>query len=308
VDFVKQDHVQAGLSVVVIGTAVGWVLWKIRKAHFLGSIPEEVRSCLRKSCGFALCTLGLGSTPVFIFRKLGWKAIRPLYTQFLYNNVYTTILSLVGVLALSIFAILYPINENKRTKYTLWASTCLSVGTMFAPIALTPRDILTTVSGYVIGLTVPTAISIAISPNFLFLNIFSFLSMSLTTMFMQSQAIPWVINRRHVERGLIPIIPTGITSSIVLPFIFGMALLMMLHMNLFVWYIKDCHEKKKIPVEQKKRSWFFKIDGTDEVTNGMIIAGYVFYTFLRIWWEMMRLIKRSVTELVSRGRIREALE
>jgi len=301
------------LAVAVIGTGVCWVLWKIRKAHFRGLIPEDVRSCLRKSCNFAICTLSLGSLPVFAFRRLGWEVIKPVYIQFFYRNVYTTILTLFGAISVSILAILYPINQDKKTKYKLWASTCLSVGTIVAPIVLTPRDILTTVSGYVIGLTVPAALSIAISPNFLFLNLFSFLSMALSTMFMHSQAIPWVINRRHLAKGFVPVIPSSLTSSVVLPFILGSALLMMLHLNLFVWYIKDCHDKKKNPVEEKKRGKIssllnMQIDGTDEVSNGMIIAGYVLYTFLRVWWEMMRLLKRSVTEIISKGRIREALE
>jgi len=301
------DSVQTGLFIAVISTGLGWVLWKIRKGHFLGEISQEVRICLRKSSAFAVCTLGLGSLPVFTFRRLGWEFIKPLYKNFLFKNIYFVIISVTGAIALAILAILYPIKHNKKLKYPLWVATCLSMGTLVAPIILTPRDILTTASGYVIGLTVPAAISCAISPNFLFLNIVSFLLMSLSTLFMHSVAIPWVINRRHIASGILSIVPVGFSTSVILPFIFGCTILMMLHINLFVWYVKECHEKKLLS-NKSERSSIFQIDGTDEVTNGMIIAGYVVYTFLRVSWEMMRLLKRSVTELIRKGRIRDALD
>jgi len=285
----------------MLGTALGWVLWKVRKGHFLGEIPLQVRTCLRKSCAFALCTLGLGSLPIFSFRKLGWENIKPLYTEFLYRNIYTASLGLFGVIALVLLAIFYPVHQNKKIKYQLWASSCLSVGTALAPIVLTPRDILTTVSGYVLGLTVPAALSMAVSTNFLFLNLFSFISMFLSTLFMHSAAIPWIINRRHVSSGSVQVVPIHITSSLMLPFILGCSLVMMLHINLFVWHIKQSHEKKKMDIKAGVSSSIMHIDGTDEVTNGMIIACYVVYTWLKIWWEMMRLLKRSVSQLIRRG-------
>jgi hypothetical protein len=286
----------------------------MRKGHFFGSIPDDVRLCLKKSCGFALCTLGVGSLPVFAFRRLGWQSIKPLYTKYLFSNVYVGAMVVVGTILLAVFAVAFPIRQNKRLKYQLWLSTCLSVGTLIAPIVLTPKDILTIVSGYVIGLTVPTAIACAISPNFLFLNVFSFLSMVLSTLFMHTSAIPWIINRRHIASGTQIMIPLELTSSFILPFIVGCALIMMLHTNLFVWYVKKCHETQNEELSAGssrktfKKALITKIDGTDEVTNGMIIAGYVVYTFLRIWWQILKHLSKSTYKLLRTGRVHDALE
>jgi len=299
--------VQSGFTIALICTSLGWVLWKIRKGHFLGEITEEVRICLRKSSAFAGCTLGLGSIPVFAFRRLGWEVIKPLYNDFLFKNAYITVLTVIGTVSLAALAILFPIKQNKKLKYQLWIASCLSVGTLLAPIVLTPRDILTAASGYVIGLTLPAAITCAFATNFLFLNVVSFLTMSICTIFMHSTAIPWIINRRNIASGIVSLVPVGVSTSMILPFIVGSSLLMMLHMNLFVWFVKECHEKKKIQPNKPATS-IFHIDATDEITNGMIIASYVVYTFLKVWWEMMRLFKRSVTELIRKGSVREALE
>jgi len=296
--------------------SVVWLLFKIRKGHFFGNIPEDVRLCLRKSCGFALCTLGVGSLPVFVFRRLGCQTIKPLYKNFLFNNVYVGAMVIVGTVLLAALAVAFPIKQNKRFKYQLWLTTCLSVGTLIAPIVLTPKDILTIVSGYVIGLTVPTAIACAISPNFLFLNAFSFLSMVLSTLFMHTSAIPWIINRRHLASGTQLMIPLEVTSSFILPFIIGFALVMMLHTNLFVWYVKRCHETQNVEQSagtsrktvKSKKSMMTKLDGTDEVTNGMIIAGYVVYTFLRIWWQILKHLSKSTYKLLRRGKIQDALD
>jgi len=51
---------------------------------------------------------------------------------------------------------------------------------------------------------------------------------------------------------------------------------------------------KHDPLEEQE-SW--TIDGTDEVTNGMIIAGYSVFTFLQVWWEAVKLVGSLVRRL-----------
>jgi len=309
-EFISSDTAKIGTAVILLGGGAAWLLLKMRQGHYLGKITQETRVCLRKSGAFAIGSLALGSIPVFAMRKLGWSTVKPLYVDILFRNRYTGVITLVSVLLLAVFSVVFPVKKNKYTKYELWAATCLTVGTMLAPIVLTPSDILTITSGYVLGLTIPIAVTCAVSPNFLFLNAFALFSVSLSTIFMHHFAIPWVIHRRHQIAGTVPYLPARTISTLLLSTALMCAVLMMVNVNLFVGHVQKCHDaknqtpdkskarvkskggvarpKKHAPLEYEESSW--KIDGTDEVTNGIIIAGYSVFTFLQVWWEAMKLL------------------
>jgi len=187
-------------------------------------------------------------------RALGWSVVKPLYMDILFRNRYTGAVTLVSILLLAIFAVVFPVRKSKNTKYELWTATCLTVGTVLAPIVLTPRDILTITTGYVLGLTVPIAVTCAVSPNFLFLNGCALLSTTLSTIFMHHKAIPWVIHRRHRIAGTVPYIPTGTISTLLLSTVIVSGILMVFNVNLFVKHVQACHEAKgQTPEKPRKK-------------------------------------------------------
>jgi len=310
-EFFSADGVRAGVAVVLLGSGTAWLLLKMKQGHYLGKITQETRLTLRKSSAFAVGSLALGSIPLFVLRQMEWSTVKPLYVDVLFRNRYTGVLTVLSTILLAVFAVIFPIRKNKSLKYELWASTCLAVGTVIAPIILTPRDPLTIASAYVLGLTLPIALTCAISPNFLFLNACALLTTSLSTAFMHQFAIPWVIHRRHHIAGTVPYLPTGTLSTFLLGTVLMSGVLMMINTNLFVWHVQKSHEPKETKVEVKRRkggvsrpkhvpleeqeSW--TIDGTDEVTNGMIIAGYSVFTFLQVWWEAVKLVGSLVRRL-----------
>jgi hypothetical protein len=113
--------------------------------------------CLRQSAGFALASWGIGCAPTFVVRRLGWSYCRPFYQEVLFSNWYTSAASVILPLFLAGVTVIFqgteqifiplslPGKENPKLKKELWAASCLSAGTVVAPLFFQPRDILSIV-------------------------------------------------------------------------------------------------------------------------------------------------------------------
>jgi len=178
-------------------------------------------------------------------------------------------------------------------KNQLWGLSCLSTGTVLAPLFFQPRDILTIIGGYIVGLTLPLAATISVASNFILLNVMSVIGMVTGTVFMRNTALPFLLRRRYADRKI------PLSSISALNVTFGSTLLtslcMLLGVNGFVYYVQKCVEHKE---SRKKPKWML-FDGTDAVTNGLLIAGGVGFVFVSIFRKIVKYLfgqKKHYTE------------
>jgi len=147
---------------------------------------------------------------------------------------------------------------------------------VIAPVFLNPPGVLTLAGGYAAGLVVPVASAVALAPSFLTLNVASLLGMGFGTFFMNRIGIPYLLQKRGATDAILALSSSAgilMSSSILCS-----AFLLLATVNAHVLYIENYHRTQRLDTEKK---WYV-LDGTDEVANGIIMAGYTGFTFYRI--------------------------
>eukprot|EP01127_Copromyxa_protea_P001644 TRINITY_DN11600_c0_g1_i1.p1 TRINITY_DN11600_c0_g1~~TRINITY_DN11600_c0_g1_i1.p1 ORF type:complete len:321 (-),score=62.21 TRINITY_DN11600_c0_g1_i1:72-1034(-) len=282
----KREHYAVAASVVIFGGGSLWLLNKLRKEVGRTILPET-RACLQQSTGYALASWAIGCAPTFAVRRLGWDFCKPLYKEVLFSNSYTTAASVVLPVALASFAILFSGKKSPTTKKQLWLGSCLSIGTVVAPLFFTPRDTLSIVGGYVLGMTLPVAATICSATNFFMLNFMGLVGLVGGALFMRNTGLPYFLTRRHGRVTL-----SNLTS---LNVAFGttmmMSLMMLVATNVFVYYVQKSHEDAANP---EKKPILLGFDGTDPISNGMVIAGSVGIVFARLLHKLVTFPLRMV--------------
>jgi len=137
------------------------------------------------------------------------------------------------------------------------------------------------------GMTIAVGAAMSVASNFFVLNSVAVVGVVCSTIFMRDTFLPFVLNRRYAQLGLA--IPA--TTKAALKFGFSVTLLaspfLLLSTNSLVYYIKKCHDQKNEPTD-KKPKWMV-IDGTDPVTNGMILASSIGLVFAGMFYQILTL-------------------
>lgn len=282
----KREHYAVAGSIIIFGGGSLWLLNKLRKEVGRTILPET-RTCLQQSTGYALASWAIGCAPTFAVRRLGWDFCKPLYKEVLFSNSYTTAASIVLPVALASFAILFSGKKSPIAKKQLWLASCLSIGTVAAPLFFTPRDTLSIVGGYVLGLTIPIAAALCSATNFFILNFMGLAGMVGGALFMRNTGLPYFLARRH---GRV-LLSNTTTLNVAFGTTMVMSLMMLAATNVFVYYVQKSHENAADP---EKKPMLLGFDSTDPISNGMVIAGSVGLVFVRLLHKLVTFPLRMV--------------
>jgi len=295
-------------AIALFGGGFAW-LFKQMTTTGVFRISADTGACLKKSVFYAVLSWVIGLAPVGLFRKLGWDRVQPMYQNLLYANPYTSFLTLVTPIILAACTVVLPA-EKKSLKHKIWPAACLSAGVALAPAFMKPRDLITIAGGLTTGLVAPLAAAVAVSPNFVVLNIAAVLGMGMGTLFMQSTGIPWILERRHRDKASAALqssFNSGVTS-LALPSAIVSAFFLIVTVNAHVVFVEKCfrakdkkesQDKKGDKKDEKKEDLklfainkWVPFDGTDEVTNGLLMASYAGFTFYKILSSVVRAAKK----------------
>jgi len=274
--------------VLLFGCGFAWIFRQMAKTDFGYQISSNTKACLRESVGYAAASWVLAMAPIGLVRKLGWENFSSFYYDVLWRNSYTTFLSFVAPVLLAAVTLFYPIKQDRLVKHELWAASCITAGIAVAPIFFKPRNLVTIAGGYTVGLVAPIAVALTMSSDFLKLNIFSFLGMGVGTLFMHNTGIPFVLSRRQ-QTGAVSSTVTSLMATAVV----ANAFFLLTTVNAHVLFIEKCHrESSQKTVEKPKWSLSRFFDGTDPVSNGLLMASYTGFTFYRLLSASVRLARK----------------
>jgi len=295
-NFFSQLATKEGATLCGAGLLFGggslWLLKLSTSLKAFSKITPDTKKCLQQSVGYAGLSWVLGLTPVFILRRLGWDRIQYFYSEVLFRNPMTTVLSALLPILMAAVAVLFP-KHLKNNKHQLLVASSVSAGVILGPAFLQKRPFVTVAGGYTAGLILPIAASIALAPNFLTLNIASILGMAAGTVFMNKWGIPAVLEYNGVSetRRLI----AGGLSNMMTSAVLSCAFFLLATVNAHVLYIQNCHMNQETEQNEKKKPWY-TLDGTDPIANGIIMAGYTGFTFYRLLNAAFRLVKQITTK------------
>jgi len=254
-DLISRGGMLFAGSVCLFGGGV-WMLIKVLKKNEMFKITEETRECFTASSGVALGIWALTITPTFIVRRIGWSNVQYFYREILFQNAYTTMIAIFVPAFLSLYTLLLPSRERKQ-KATCLAISCASVGVLAAPLFFQPKDFVTVAGFYTASISVPLMVGMSISPDLVWFNSLSTIMMVLSTIFVRNTAIPFVLERRHLDTPVryIPLL-NEFYDKIFIAGTLSTAFFSLIVANAHILYVQKCFAARRavepLPVKSVK--------------------------------------------------------
>lgn len=309
--FTKDGLMIAG-SLGILGSGL-YFLYKVVKKNTQFLITQETLDCLRTS---SLCAAGIWTiaiAPTFLVRKIGWDSVKSIYWGIPFRNAYTTAISVSLPVVAAIFTLLAPKSE-KNLKAVGTGAISLWAGFLAAPLFFQPKDFITVAGFYTAGLTGSLFAALILAKDLLSFNAYGTIFMTLSTIFAHKTAIPFVLKRRYESSGAIQsqlgLLSSSFYRSVMLTGVIITAFLSLVSTTGHILYVQKCfnqlneqkqrnanqnsEEKKDDQLVSYKRAWWQFVDGTDEISNGILIAGSILAMFWNLLSKSYKLAKKGL--------------